>query len=48
MINTVATIDIDNLARLRSNVEAFMANVAKSYVRPGALLLDVAPQDHDQ
>lgn len=46
MTNTVAPIDIEHLALLRSNVEAFMANVAKSYVRPGTLLLDVAPQDH--
>lgn len=46
MTKTVAQIDIEYLAKLRANVESFMADVGNRFVRPGARLLDVAPQDH--
>ncbi len=46
MKKTVARIDIEHLAKLRANVERFMQEVGNRFAFPGALLLDVAPQDH--
>ncbi|MDP2770606.1 MAG: class I SAM-dependent methyltransferase [Giesbergeria sp.] len=46
MNNFVAQIDIDHLAKLRENVESFMADMGSRFARSGTRLLDVAPQDH--
>lgn len=46
MKEEVASIDIDHLIALRSNVENFMRDSGIRFGRPNTLLLDVAPQDH--
>lgn len=46
MTKTIATIDIDHLAKLRNNVESFMIQIESQFIRPGTSLLDIAPQDH--
>lgn len=46
MTKTVAQIDIEYLAKLRENVENFMADIGDRFVRPGSRILDVAPQNH--
>lgn len=46
MTKTVAQMDIEYLAKLRENVENFMADIGRRFVRPGSRVLDVAPQDH--
>jgi SAM-dependent methyltransferase len=46
MKTTIAQIDIDHLAKLRTNIEFFMEDISARYTRPGTRLLDIAPQDH--
>ena len=46
MTGKIAAQDIENHARLRANVDRFMADTAARFARPNTLLLDVAPQDH--
>jgi SAM-dependent methyltransferase len=42
----IAAIDLLHLELLRANVNRFLARCGAAYDRPGALLLDVAPQDY--
>lgn len=46
MNKDVALVDIENLAKLRANVEDFMKQVGGRFGRSSKRLLDVAPQDH--
>lgn len=46
MHQTIAQIDIDNLTKLRANIECFMQDMGTRFARPGTRLLDIAPQDH--
>lgn len=46
-MNKVSAMDEAFLTALRGNVSAFMVRCAQRYDREGALLLDVAPQDHE-
>ena len=39
--------DVAHLDIIRESVVNFIASVAKQYSRPGARLLDIAPQDHE-
>lgn len=47
MQREVAEIDRRHLERLRRNITEFMAISGRRLDRPGLLLLDVAPQDHE-
>lgn len=47
MSKEVAELDKQYLAMIRNNVSEFIAAAGKKYDRAGALLLDVAPQDHE-
>jgi SAM-dependent methyltransferase len=46
-MGTVSQMDVDHLAALRKNVSDFVARCGKTYDKKGALVLDVAPQDHE-
>ena len=46
MKKEVSSLDVEHLALLRGNVEAFMSRVSHQYHRGPGLLLDIAPQDH--
>jgi SAM-dependent methyltransferase len=49
MTNTVSRFDVDALRAIRRNVDAFMRKVGGEFgstARDGAVLLDVAPQEH--
>jgi hypothetical protein len=46
-MGTIAPIDEINLKKIRQNVSDFVAECGKKYDRAGALVLDVAPQDHE-
>ncbi len=43
----VSLMDEENLAKIRKNVNSFIAESAKKYDKKGTLLLDIAPQDHE-
>lgn len=43
----VAAIDIENLKKLRKNVNDFIKRCGEKYNKKGALLLDVAPDEHE-
>ena len=43
---TPAPIDVTHLGAIRDSVERFQADAVTRWVRPGDLVLDVAPQDH--
>lgn len=45
-VKEVSSFDVEALARLRDNIEKFMAYVAEAFAGNGGLLLDIAPQDH--
>lgn len=47
MEEVVSETDETNLLKVRRNVSEFMARCAAEFDRAGALLLDVAPQDHE-
>lgn len=47
MQREVAEIDRRHLALLRSNVTGFIARSGARLDRPGLMVLDIAPQDHD-
>ncbi len=44
---TVSAMDLDHLQRIRQGVRDFLARCGARHDRPGVLLLDVAPQDHE-
>lgn len=46
MTGVPSLMDNEHLAKLRANVEVFMADVCSRFIRPGTCLLDIAPQDH--
>ncbi len=41
-----AAVDVQHLAAIRRNVELFLWSIAEHVVGEGAVVLDVAPQDH--
>jgi SAM-dependent methyltransferase len=43
----VSQLDIENLKKIRKNVSDFISDCGKTYDKPGAVVLDVAPQDHE-
>jgi hypothetical protein len=43
----VSQMDIDHLKVIRNSVSEFLSSCGKRFSRPGALLLDIAPQDHE-
>ncbi|MGH7158334.1 MAG: class I SAM-dependent methyltransferase [Candidatus Saccharimonadales bacterium] len=43
----VSEMDIEHLKLIRQNVSDFIARAGKEYDKPGVLVLDVAPQDHE-
>lgn len=47
MNNEIAAIDKKYLEDIRRNVSSFVASCAKKYDRKDALVLDIAPQDHE-
>lgn len=47
MAGKVSAMDEDHLEKIRSNVSSFIERVGKQYDKFGALVLDVAPQDHE-
>lgn len=47
MPNKVSAIDETNLKSIRKNVSDFIKRCGETYDREGALLLDIAPQDHE-
>lgn len=47
MERVVSKTDEVNLLKVRRNVSEFMARCGAEFDRPGAYLLDVAPQDHE-
>lgn len=46
-MGTVSQMDVEHLAALRKNVSDFVARCGKKYDKKDALILDVAPQDHE-
>lgn len=46
-MGTVSQMDVEHLAALRKNVSDFVARCGKEYDKKSALVLDVAPQDHE-
>lgn len=46
-MNKVSALDVVNLKKIRDNVSSFMAQSAKAYDKKNALVLDIAPQDHE-
>ncbi len=46
-MSDIAEIDIKNLALIRQNVSNFVRKCGQKYDKPDALMLDVAPQDHE-
>lgn len=46
-MNKVAKIDEGNLKKIRQNVSNFVSACGQKYDKPGALILDIAPQDHE-
>jgi SAM-dependent methyltransferase len=44
---TVSDMDREHLRLIREGVGDFLARCGQEHARPGALLLDVAPQDHE-
>lgn len=46
MTQQIAEFDIQTLAAIRANVEAFMRDTAQCFDGPATRLLDIAPQDH--
>jgi hypothetical protein len=46
-MGTISEEDKLNLSKIRDNVSAFISDSAKKYDKSGALLLDIAPQDHE-
>jgi SAM-dependent methyltransferase len=45
--NNVSHQDIDHLKQIRANVNRFLSEAAGQYARSPALLMDVAPQNHE-
>lgn len=45
-MSQVSEVDVRHLRQIRSNVEIFLRDCAAEYDSEGAMLLDVAPQDH--
>jgi SAM-dependent methyltransferase len=46
-MNEISQMDIEHLKAIRGNVSSFVAKCAEQYDEEGALVLDVAPQDHE-
>lgn len=47
MAGTVSEMDVEHLTLIRQNVSDFIARVGREHDKKGALVLDVAPQDHE-
>lgn len=45
-MKSISQVDIDNLAKLRANIDDFMADIGSRFLRSGTRLLDIAPQNH--
>lgn len=46
-MNKISPIDETNLKKIRQNVSRFIKECGQNYDKSGALLLDIAPQDHE-
>jgi SAM-dependent methyltransferase len=43
----VSQMDIDHLKVIRNSVSSFVASCGERFAKPGSILLDIAPQDHE-
>ena len=47
LMKKVSKMDEEYISTIRKNVSQFLKNSASNYDKEGAILLDIAPQDHE-